>query len=78
MITLDHTRDRLGFCHSCGARNGEGHHHEPVVTPDDALAALAHNYVVVDGYFIPPHMIHTRTPDRVVCTNGKTIRTGTA
>lgn len=21
-----HIRDRLGFCHTCGARNGEGHY----------------------------------------------------
>ena len=75
MIHADHARDRLGFCHSCGARNGEPHHLEPEQTmiPDDALASLAKDYVIIDGHWIKPAWIATQTPGRVVCTNGKTF-----
>lgn len=47
-------------------------------TATQDLATLAHRFVNVDGYWIQPHMIdHARTtPDRVVCTNGVTIKRG--
>jgi len=78
-MTRCNPRDRLGFCHSCGARNGEPHHQPPALNPDDALTALAHGYRVIDGHWIQPHMIRTETATRITCTNGKTInKTGSS
>lgn len=35
---------------------------------------LPPGWIILDGYYIAPDIIATQAPDRVVCTNGKTIK----